>query len=198
MGTNRTRTVAIFVLLGVLLLGAAAGLLLTSRTQQSRPEELVQNPLTLLNLTKFEEGVKAPDFTLPDPDGQKLSLKSFRGKAILLNFWATWCISCQWEMPEMEKLYQTYKRDGFVVLAVSIDQQGPDAVKQFLQKSGLTFPTVIDQEGTVARQYGVRGLPITYFINPHGEIVAGAAGPRHWSGEEAFRFVEELLRPPKG
>ena len=90
-------------------------------------------------------------------------------------------------------MYDKYKEQGLVVLAVSIDRAGAETVQKFLEEHKLTFPNVHDQSSKVAAAYGVRGVPSTYFIDPTGQAMGGVIGPRVWDSEEADSLVEHLL-----
>jgi peroxiredoxin len=140
------------------------------------------------------EALEAPDFTLSDVDGRPVRLRELRGKLVFLNFWATWCPPCRLEMPSMERLYQTFKQTAFAMLAVSIDRQGVEAVKPFMEELHLTFPALLDQQSEVARQYGLRGLPTTYLIDPEGRLIGAAVGGRDWDRPEAKALIAGLLR----
>ena len=114
-------------------------------------------------------GEPAPDFTLPTPDGEPLSLRDFQGQVVLINFWATWCPPCRLEMPYLQAAYERYKEQGFTVLAVD-QQESPEAVRAYFQELGLTFPTVIDGTGEVSSLYRVLALPTTYFVDRDGIV----------------------------
>jgi len=106
----------------------------------------------------------APDFTLTDIDGNKVSLSDYKGKVILLDFWATWCGPCRMEIPSFIELQKTYG-DDVVVLGVSLDQNGPKAVVPFAEKMGINYPIVYGN-GQVTQAYGgVRGIPTTFVID---------------------------------
>lgn len=143
-------------------------------------------------------GHRAPDFTLRDPQGKPVQLSRVLGeKAVLLNFWATWCPPCQEEMPTMERAYRDYKARGLEILAVSIDA-GREAtvtakVKLFMAELKLTFPALLDLDGEVARAYRLRGLPTTYLIDRKGVIRAVEVGFRDWASPESRAKVEALL-----
>ncbi len=119
--------------------------------------------------------VQAPDFTLKDLEGNVVSLSDFRGQAVLINFWATWCPPCRFEMPAIEEVYRKYRTQGFQVLAVDI-QEPPDAVQRFVEQLGLTFTVLLDEDGSVAQQYWVRGIPTSFFVNRQGAIIAARVG----------------------
>jgi peroxiredoxin len=141
---------------------------------------------------------ETPDFTLMALEGRPVQLREFRGKLVLLNFWATWCAPCLHEMPSMERLYQTFKETEFALLAVSMDRQGEEVAKPFVDNLKLTFPVLVDNTSEVARQYGVRGLPTTYLIDPDGLLIGAVIGARDWYRTEAKALIAGLLRqiPP--
>ena len=139
-------------------------------------------------------GFLAPDFTLRTPGGKPIRLSDLHGKVILVNIWATWCPPCRAEMPAMERTYNTYKDQGFVVLAVdSTIQDALPNVSSFIDEYKLTFPVLLDESGEVTRLYRVQSLPTSFFIGADGiirEVVIG--GPM----SEALlqSRVEELLK----
>jgi len=137
---------------------------------------------------------EAPEFTLMNLEGQSMPLRAFRGKLVLLNFWATWCAPCVHEMPSMERLYQTFKQTDFVLLAVSMDRQGMEVAKPFVEQLKVTFPVLLDRTSEVGHQYGVRGLPTTYLIDPDGRLIGAITGAREWDRTEAKALIAGLLR----
>jgi thiol-disulfide isomerase/thioredoxin len=139
-----------------------------------------------------------PDFAFPTLQGKPLSIRELKGKVVLVNFWATWCVPCQWEMPLMEKLYQSYKAKGFVIAAISLDQQGAAVVEPFVKERKLTYPVLLDPRLEGARQFGVRGLPATLVIGADGYVKGTTYGPREWDGPEARTLIEALLKDSKG
>src|SRR5512134_3141073 len=102
----------------------------------------------------------APDFDLPTLEGHQLQLSSLRGKVVLLNFWATWCIPCREEMPALERLHQVYQAQGFAVVSIDL-KESAEQVKAFFHKHALSFPALLDQNGSVFRDYLVAGMPTT-------------------------------------
>jgi len=114
-------------------------------------------------------GAQAPDFELASLDGGTVKLSNFRGKGVMINFWATWCGPCRFEMPTMDKIYREQKDKGFVILAVNLQEDGATA-KRFVDEFQLTFPTLLEIKGTVAQQYGLIGLPTSYFVGRDGVI----------------------------
>lgn len=146
--------------------------------------------ITACRSNNVGERVKAPDFTLPDLNGNEVSLSDFRGKVVFLNFWATWCPPCRKEMPSMEVLYQRLKDKDFELLAVSLDRQGSSAVEPFIRDYGLTFPILLDLNGDLARTYKVRGIPSTFIVDKEGLIAERVVGARDWSSPDS---IEKFL-----
>ena len=118
--------------------------------------------------------VEAADFTLTDLQGQTFSLRGLRGKAVLLNFWATWCGPCRDEMPYIEKLYRDFRNHGLVVLGVNDEE--PEVAQAFLAENELTFPSLMDERGESYWLYQVTGIPTTILIDKEGKIAARMVG----------------------
>ncbi len=112
----------------------------------------------------------APDFVLPSIEGQEKSLEDFKGKPLMLHFWATWCPPCREEMLTFQKIYEEFGPSGLTIVAINVGES-PEKVKKFIKENGLTFPVLLDSKGEVANRYRVRGLPTTYWIDPSGKIV---------------------------
>ena len=118
-----------------------------------------------------EVGKLAPDFQLQSLDGQAVSLGDFRGKPVLLNFWATWCGPCRFEMPFIQEIFEKKERSdiGLVILAIDIGEN-PSSVKEFMEHFGLSFPALLDINQDVALKYNIRAIPTTFFIDKDGII----------------------------
>jgi peroxiredoxin len=174
------------LLLGLLVLAGCD-------SQPGRAEERDQDPFARLNLARATPPTPAPDFTVPGLTAGPLSLAGFRGRVVLLNFWATWCPPCREEMPSMERLYQRYRKRGFTILALSVDRNVA-AIPGFVDGFRLTFPIGLDPDGAVAKAYRMRALPTTIVIDRAGHIIAGSAGARDWDSPAAYAVVEALLR----
>ena len=114
-------------------------------------------------------GKRAPDFQLPNLEGQSISLSDFRGKPVLLNFWATWCPPCRFEMPFIQLIFGESSDTGLVVLAIDIGE-APDKVKDYLQSGNYSFPVLLDTNQAVALDYNVRAIPTTFLIDKDGII----------------------------
>jgi peroxiredoxin len=119
----------------------------------------------------FNVGNLAPDFQLQRLDGQVVTLSSLRGSPVLLNFWATWCGPCRVEIPFIQEVFEDEKRaeQGLVILAINAGEAS-SKVKQFMEQYGLSFHVLLDKDTRVARNYNVRGIPTTFFIDKNGII----------------------------
>lgn len=135
----------------------------------------------------------APDFALRRLDGAILTLSAQRGKTVLLNFWATWCVPCRTEMAAIERLYQRYKDNGLEVFAINLDVLSTAGVDAFVKEVTLTFPILLDPEWSTARAYRVLGLPTTYLIDPTGHVVVRETGARDWDDALTHAAVAKLL-----
>jgi peroxiredoxin len=114
-------------------------------------------------------GMQAEDFRLADLSGKEQSLSQYRGKIVLLNFWATWCKPCTTEMPAMQASFDKLRDKGFVVIAVN-ELEDDARVREHIKQYGHTFPVLMDRDNTVANQFGVFGLPVSVFIDQEGRV----------------------------
>ncbi len=158
---------------------------------QKKSESPSSQPLVVV-------GRGAPDFSLPRLDGEIVRLSDFKGKVVFLNIWATWCAPCREEMPSMEKLYQEMKGQPFEILAVSIDILGAQAVAPFMTQLNLSFPVLLDSQGTVSRLYGTTGVPESFIIDRNGIIAAKIIGGRNWVSPDAVKAFKDLAHKPGG
>lgn len=121
-------------------------------------------------------GVPAPDFELSSLDGRKVKLSDYRGKAVLLNFWATWCSPCKVEMPWFVDLQKKYGSDGLVILGIAMDDSDAPKIAQFASEMGVNYPVLLGTD-KVSEQYGnVDYLPTSFYINRQGKIVGKGTG----------------------
>jgi len=139
------------------------------------------------------ERLPAPGFTLTSLAGKRSSLDDYHGKVVLAHFWATFCIPCVREMPELESLWQEYREQGLVVLGIAADRGSESVVREFAGKTGVTFPILLDPDGTVRNRYEVVALPMTYLIGRDGKISARMIGAREWTIPEGRAILERLL-----
>jgi len=147
-----------------------------------------------LKYSPLRVGDPAPNFTLPGLDGKVVSLSDHRGHVVLVNIWATWCPPCVDEMPSMEKLYQELKGENFEILAISIDALGEKAVAPFMKKLNLSFPALMDPDGTVKTLFQTTGVPESFIINQEGILIEKVIGPRDWGATPVVGFFRDLLR----
>ncbi|MDP1715718.1 MAG: TlpA disulfide reductase family protein [Anaerolineales bacterium] len=173
----------------LMLASLAAGILWTV---VSRVPSAVGAPLS--SSPSPREGFLAPDFTLDNLQGEKVTLSDLRGKIVVINLWATWCPPCRAEMPALENAYEQYKDSGLVVLGLNVTNQDSESeVPRFVEEFGLTFPILLDRDGSVSALYELRGLPTTFFVNRAGIIrTVVVGGPM---SETFFRSkIEALLQ----
>lgn len=148
-----------------------------------------------------EEGVvtekewgDAPDFTLPDLEGNSLTLSDFKGKVIILNFWATWCPPCRREIPDFVHLYEKYNEQGLVIIGVNLDRGDSRAVKQFSENYKINYPIVLGNVDVTQDYRGIRGIPTTFVIDRNGDIEEKYVG---YQPRATFEIaVKELLEIP--
>lgn len=129
----------------------------------------------------YEIGNVLPDFSVTDLNGKSKNIKEFRGKTVMLNFWATWCPPCRAEMPSMEKLWNKSKNKNFVIVAVSVDESSTSKVTEFIKKNKYTFPVFHDVSGKLAEMFLIRSIPTTYIVDKSGVIVSKYLGAEDWS-----------------
>jgi peroxiredoxin len=122
------------------------------------------------------QGKAAPDFSLPTTTGQTMKLSDFQGKAVLLNFWATWCEPCKVEMPWFVELQKKYGPRGLQVVGVAMDDASPKEIAAFAQKMGVNYPILIGKEEVGAQYGGIEYLPSTYYISRNGKVIDHAFG----------------------
>src|SRR5262249_7441647 len=120
-------------------------------------------------------GAPAPDFTLNSLAGQPVTLSGLRGQVVLVNFWATWCVPCQQEMPAIQQAYDAHKSQGFTVLAVELSEPGED-VQAYIDNLKLRRPVLLDSSAVVSSLYRVRGYPTSFFIDRGGSVVVEQVG----------------------
>ncbi len=135
----------------------------------------------------------APDFVSENLRGGNTGLADYKGKVVLLNFWATWCMPCRAEMPGMETLWQRYKDQGFVIAAVSVDEGSRGRIETFSKILDLSFPILLDPESKVSDLYKVSDMPTSFLIDRNGKVISRIVGTEEWTSPEAIRLVEDLL-----
>ena len=121
-------------------------------------------------------GQVAPDFELPSLDGKNMKLSDFRGKAVLLNFWATWCGPCKIEMPWFVQLQKEYGPQGFQIIGVAMDDASTEDIAKFARQMGVNYPILLGKEAVGQSYGGVNVLPTTFFVDRDGKLVAREFG----------------------
>ncbi|MFL5294199.1 MAG: peroxiredoxin family protein [Myxococcales bacterium] len=134
----------------------------------------------------------APPLALTDTSGAKHRLSDYRGKAVLVNFWATWCEPCREELPSLERLRASLASKPFAVLAVQMGGS-PRTARDIVQELGLRFPVLLDSDSSVTNAWQVSVLPTTFLIAPDGSVAAKHVGGVDWAQTEWRRKVEALL-----
>lgn len=153
--------------------------------------------LVILRLTSMKPsgpvkiGETAPRFTVPALQHGAIKLQAYRGKVVVLNFWATWCPPCVEETPSLEAFAQRVKDDGVIVLGVSVDEHEP-ALKKFAADYHLTYPIGRDPGGALAAHYGTYKFPETYIIDRTGRVAEKIIGAMDWTDPRMLAFVESL------
>ncbi|MBA7683218.1 Thiol-disulfide oxidoreductase ResA [subsurface metagenome] len=149
------------MLTAILVMILTSGLLITGCSAGSEPTATV--------------GKAAPDFTLQNLEGQSISLNDLKGKPVLINFWATWCGPCVFEMPYLQEIHDEWSGKGLMVLAINRGESS-SKVEQFLQSNNLSLPVLLDTKLDVFRRYNIRSIPTTFFIDKDGIIQVKVIG----------------------
>lgn len=174
LGSSKITGPLVIALVVTLLAGAVLVRLVGDEGATDATPSLGETSLLDAYTGPAREGRPAPDFTLLDPDGQSVSLSDWRGRPVLINFWASWCGPCEVEMPDIQAAYEAHAGQDLVVLAIAVDDSAEN-VRRFFEKHGLTFQPLLD-DGQVSRAYQVFGLPTSFFVSADGEVVAVHTG----------------------
>lgn len=145
-----------------------------------------------LGIIKVPHIAPPVDFSLPDINGQQVTLSDFKGKIVFLNFWTTWCPECRIEMPLMEKLHRRLNNQDFVMITVNL-QEPASRIKNFLKKNPLTFTILLDTKGKIGPQFGIRAIPTTFILDKNGGIIGKVLGSRPWDSKESMALFEYLI-----
>jgi peroxiredoxin len=145
-------------------------------------------------ITPPKQRLPAPAFQLPNLSAARVSLEDFRGKLVLAHFWATFCVPCLHEIPGLEALWKEYREQGLVILGIAADRGSVEVVRDFSEKTGVTFPVLHDADGLVRNRYEVVALPMSYVIGRDGRISGRVIGSRDWNSPEGRRVIEAMLQ----
>lgn len=134
----------------------------------------------------------APDFSLPGVTDEEIKLSDYKGKIILLNFWATFCVPCRLEMPSLQALSEKYHNDNVEIIAISVDHGREKSVKKWIAKNNLDFPIALEGQDA-GKVYEVSALPVTFIIGKQGQLIGRILGEREWNSEETTQLIDSLL-----
>ncbi len=133
----------------------------------------------------------APQFSLPDLDGNQFRLFDFRGKVVIVNFWATWCPPCREEMPSMQRAWTVLEKEGILMLAINVGED-EDTIFEFTASYPVEFPLLLDSDSGTTSTWPLRGLPTTFVIGPKGRLIFRAVGGREWDNPVLLDQVRAL------
>ncbi len=142
-------------------------------------------------LTALAERPPAPDFSLVDMAGDLHQLSGYRGRVVIVNFWATWCPPCREEMPAMQHAWEQLKQENIAMLAINVGED-EDTIFTFTADYPVEFPLLLDRSSEVIQRWPVRGLPTTFVVDPQGRLAYRAIGGRHWADPEILALVRAL------
>ena len=137
-------------------------------------------------------GDTAPDFTLKGINGNTSSLADYKGKVVMVEFWATWCPPCKELTPILEKIHKKYKDKGFIILALVSEDEGEAAIRSFIKEHGITYPVLLADQETM-RHYGISSIPVTFIINKEGRVVTIHMGNTQGIMQKLTSEIERLL-----
>lgn len=144
--------------------------------------------------TPVAVGTRAPSFRAAHlTEGDSVSLAQYEGEVVLFNIWATWCGPCEYEMPSMQRLFDELGPHGLRIVALSVDEAGPDHVMQWVRERDLTFEILHDRSGRIETTYQVTGYPESFVINREGVIVKKVIGPLEWDHPTQKALFRQLL-----
>lgn len=158
--------------------------------KSSDRHEMAANPEETEVETGIAKGQLAPNFMLMDLEGNEVRLSDFRGKKVLVNFWATWCPPCRIEMPHMQKFYEDYQKKDVVILGVNLTttEKRTEDIPKFVQEEKLSFPIVLDETGEVMLTYQVFAYPTTYLLDSSGII------QERFQGAISYDIMKEAMK----
>ena len=142
-------------------------------------------------LTAIPSRPLAPSFNLPDDEGEMHALSDYKGKVVIINFWATWCPPCRAELPSMNKAWEKLKDHDVQMLAVNVGED-EDTVFAFTGEQEINFQILLDESGEIINLWPVRGLPTTFVLDKEGRVVYRAVGGRDWNSDEIINIIKKL------
>jgi peroxiredoxin len=142
---------------------------------------------------QYDQPWPAMAFQLTDLSGETHSLAGYRGKVVILNFWASWCRPCVSEMPSLQRTWEQLKSDNVQVLGIAVGEQNED-IQRFLKKHAIVFPLLADGDSSVTGKWRVPGLPTTFIVNKEGLVVTRIIGAYEWDSPESLHYLKTLSR----
>jgi peroxiredoxin len=143
-------------------------------------------------LTPLPERPAAPDFALEDLDAQVHGLEQYRGRVVVVNFWATWCPPCRHELPSLQRLWEDMREEGVVVLGINVGED-PDSIFLFTADYPVDFPLLLDRDSTTIGEWPVVGIPTTFIVDTRGRMAYRAIGAREFDDPEIRATLRDLL-----
>ena len=202
---HKTSIALVTAVVGVVLIGVGAyqyfavSMNKMSAVVISQPSASVEAGKSNRSLIIHEAGRSVAEISFTDDEGKELSLADFRGRTILLNIWATWCVPCREEMPALDRLQARLGGTGFEVVPLSIDRDGLPKVKAFYEELSLeALGIYVDVSGKAAYGLGAVGIPTTLLINPDGLETGRLVGPAEWDSPEMIDILQQQLETPPG
>lgn len=192
------RQITVLILLSAFLLSCNANQ--EKKTETKAPTASDQSALATISASDlgsvgFDFPGKlslSPSFKLKDLEGKSVQLADYKGKIVLLNFWATWCGPCQAEMPSMQAFYEKNKASGIVMLAINIGET-EDIVRNYMEENAFTFPVLLDEDQQIALDYSIEGIPTTYIVGKDGHFLARLVSSFEWDSEVFFDSLKLVL-----
>ena len=161
--------------------------------KDSNPSPKVSSTCDAFGIQRFEDKKAAPPFTLKSLGGKTIALSDFKGKPVMLVFWATWCDTCKEELPLLETFFRG-KKDQLAILVVTIDGEREKKAQKIIKDNKITLPVALLLKEKVMENYGIKGwIPIIFLIDPEGLMVGKIVGPRDWSKPEAWAALKEIF-----
>ena len=173
------------------LLFACAGFLAAAKAADERDARL-QQLARQASIEPYPVAMRAPPFRLARLQGDAASNADFKGKIVLLSFWASWCASCKADFPALERLQSMFDREDFEVVGIAVFDT-PGSIRRFLGLRAPPFPILLDTDKKVAEQYRAAGVPVAYLLDRDGRIVAGKSGEHRWDDAPTIAVVRHLL-----
>ena len=192
-------------LVGAIAFAVVAGAVLVDQiVELARPEtppvvkraaaDAAPVPLSAQAFSFLGKPAAVPDLRFVDADGKEVSLLGFKGRPLLLNIWATWCLPCRKEMPSLDRLQAQFEPRKFLVLTLSIDRGGLPAVRKFYADLGLkSLGVYFDKTGDALRKLGLLGIPATLLINADGQEIGRKLGPAEWDSPETMAVLRQRV-----